>query len=117
MKFRADIMNCQDDGDIILSVCQCEGSDIEYEVIIQRNPPEYEAVEDIPGPKITCEQFGLDLVPGPEAIDFTDDIMTIVLSWRGNIEVDISHLTEKEQKDLKKTAKALFRNYQGNALE
>ncbi len=109
MRFRADITECENARDTILSVCQSGPDGIEHEVIIQRGPREYEFVEEHPGPKISCDDFGLDLVPGPEKITFSGDIMTIVLSGFDDIEVDMSILTREERNELKTVAKELFK--------
>jgi hypothetical protein len=108
MKFRADISQCENGRDTILSVCQSGPYGIEHEVIIQRSPREYEVFEDFPGPKISCDELGLDIVQGPESIDFSGGYMTIVLSDHEDIEVNISKLSKKEQVDLRVVAKALF---------
>jgi hypothetical protein len=109
MHFRADIANCENDRDKVLSVCQCgDDGEIEYEVIIQRGPKEFDVFDDVPGPRITCNELGLDLVPGPERILFSDNLLIIVLSDSTNIEVDISSLTEEEIQDLRTVAKAIF---------
>lgn len=109
MKLRADITKCENGRDTILSVAQSGPEGIEYKVIIQRGPREYEAFDDFPGPRISCDALDLDLAPGPESIRFSGDIMTIVLSEPENIEVDISRLTRERQEDLKTVAKALFK--------
>jgi len=109
MRFRADITGCENGRDKILSVCQSGPDGIEYEVIIQRGPKEFEFFEEHPGPKISCDDLGLDLTPGPDEITFSGDIMTIVLSTQENIEVDVSQLTREEQRELKKVAKELFK--------
>ncbi|MBW2595693.1 MAG: hypothetical protein JRC66_09190 [Deltaproteobacteria bacterium] len=109
MKFTADIITCENERDIILSVCRSGPDGIEHEVIIQRGPREFESFEEHPGPKLSCDELGLDLVPGPEKITFSGDIMTIVLSEPENIEVDISKLTRDDQEELKTVARALFR--------
>ena len=109
MRFRADITLCEIGTDRILSVCQSGPDGIEHEVIIQRGPREFEPFEEHPGPKITCDDLGLSLTPGPDEIRFSGDIMTIVLSTQENIEVDISELPRKEQRDLKKVAKVMFK--------
>jgi hypothetical protein len=110
MKFRADITTCENDQDKILSVCQSSvNGEVEHEVIIQRGPKEYDAFDDVPGPKITCDELGLDLVPGPERIIFSGNTMTIVLSEPENIEVDISRLTKGEIRELRAVAKAIFK--------
>ncbi|MBL7134547.1 MAG: hypothetical protein ISS78_10655 [Phycisphaerae bacterium] len=108
MRFRADITTCEQASDTILSVCQCGPDGIEYEVIIQRAPPEFEQFDPCPGPKLSCDQLGLHLVPGPEGITFSGGAMTIVVSRPENIEVDISRLSLDEQNELKAVAKALF---------
>jgi len=110
MRFRADITSCENDRDKILSVCECgTGGEIEHEVIIQRGPKEYDFFDDSPGPKISCNELGLDLVPGPERITFSGNIMTIVLSEPENIEVDLSRLSREEQQELRAVAKALYK--------
>ena len=110
MKFRADITTCENDRDKVLSVCQCgPDGDIEHQVIIQRGPKEFDVLDDSPGPKISCEELGLDIVPGPERIMFLEGKMTIALSEGENIEVDISQLPEEEQGELRTVAKELFR--------
>ena len=109
MKLRADISHCENGFDTILSVCQTGPDGIEHEVIIQRSPREYEAFEDVPGPKVSCDELGLDIAPGLERIDFSGACMTIVLSGKEKIEVDISNLTREEQEELRVVAKALFR--------
>lgn len=110
MKFRADIMTCENDRDKILSVCE-SGMDgeIKHEVIIQRGPKEYDAYDDSAGPKISCDELDLDLVPGPESITFSGDTMTIILSEPENIEVDISLLSREEKRELRAVAKAIFK--------
>jgi len=110
MRIRADISTIENDGrEQVLSVCQCgpEGM-IEHEIIIQRHAREYDIVEESPGPKISCDQLGLDIVPGPENIIFEGGVMNIILSGSEDIEVDISHLPGDEQTELKKVAKAVF---------
>ena len=109
MKIRADIATCENERDTILSMCQLGPEGIEREVIIQRGPREFEVIEEDPGPKISCEELGLDLVRGPEKITFSGNVMTIVLSDSGNIEVDISNLPRDEQEELKVVGKVLFR--------
>ena len=109
MKFKADITDCETGRDRILSVCQSGPDGIEHEVIIQRGPKEFEFFEEYPGPKISCDDLGLDLTPGPDDITFLGEIMTIVLSAQENIEVDISNLSPTEQRNLKKVAKALLK--------
>ena len=109
MKFRADITTCENGRDTILSACQSGPDGIEHEVIIQRGPREFEPFEEDPGPKLSCDELGLELVPGPEAITFSGNIMTIVLPEPENIEVDISKLTRDEQEELKTVAKVLFK--------
>jgi hypothetical protein len=108
MKLRADIATCENERDTILSVFQSGPDGIEREVIIQRGPREFEVLEEDPGPKISCEELGLDLVRGPEKITFSGDSMTIVLSDAESIEVDISELTKHEKEELKVVAKILF---------
>ena len=95
--------------DKILAVCQSGPDGIEYEVIIQRGPKEFDLFDEHPGPKISCDDLGLDVTPGPDEITFSGDIMTIVLSAQENIEVDISNLSRSEQCELKKVAKDLFK--------
>ena len=109
MKMRADIATLEDKRDKILSVCQMgsEG-DIEHEIIILRGPKEFDFIDDQPGPRISCEDLGLDLEPGPEAVTFSGDCMKIVIAGHENIEVDISRLSPEERKDLVKVAEALF---------
>jgi len=110
MKFKADICTCENTHDKILSVCQCGvDGDIEHEVIIQRGPKEYDMIDDALGPKITCDDLGLDLAPGPEEIIFSGLIMTIVLSETECIEVDISGLDDDDQQKLRVVAKELFK--------
>ena len=110
MKFRADICELENGRDKILSVCQCgPHGEIEHEVIIQRGPKEYDEFDDHPGPKISYEDLHLDIVPGPERIEFSGDSMMIVLSGSENIEADISRLTQEEQEKLRTVAKALFK--------
>ncbi|MCX6996545.1 MAG: hypothetical protein NTV49_05555 [Kiritimatiellaeota bacterium] len=110
MKFRADITSCENGRDKILSACQC-GPDgvIEHEFIIQRGPKEYDVLDDLPGPRISCEELGLDLAPGPVNITFSEGRMTIALFAVENIEVDISRLSKKEQRELHIVAKELFK--------
>jgi hypothetical protein len=110
MKFRADIATLEDKRDKILSVCQCgpEG-EIEYEVIIQRAPKKFEIFEDIPGPKISFTPLGLKLAPGPAAIRFSGNIMTIVTTGHEDIEVDLSPLADGERALLLKVAEKLFK--------
>ena len=72
MHFNADICTCESGSDKILSVCQCgPDGEIEHEVIIQRGPREFDVLDDTPGPRISCEELGLDLEPGPEEIVFS----------------------------------------------
>ncbi len=55
MKFRADITDCENGRDKVLSVCQvAPDGDIEHKVIIQRQPKEFDFFDDQPGPKISC---------------------------------------------------------------
>ncbi len=109
MRFRADIVQCENGRDKVLSVCQAGPDDIEHEVIIQRGPKEYEHLEEYPGPTISCDDVGLDLVSGPDAITFKGDIMTIVLFGNENVEVDISDLSQEDQRDLQEVARELFK--------
>lgn len=110
MKFRADITNCEDGRDKILSVCQVDPDGIiEHELIIQRQPKEFDAFDDQPGPKISCKELGLDLEPGPKEIRFSGDFMTIVIEGSKNIQVDLSRLSKKERKELKTVARAIFK--------
>ena len=110
MKIRADICELENGRDKILSVCQCgPHGEIEHEVIIQRGPKEYDRFDDHPGARISCEDLHLDIVPGPERIEFSGDSMTIILSGHENIEVDIARLTNEEQEKLRTVAKALFK--------
>jgi len=109
MKFRADISVCEDDEDKVLSVSQCDAEGyVQDQIIIQRGPKEFDALDDAPGPRISCEALGLDLAPGPEEITFSGDLMTIVLSDGENIEVDISGLERDEKSELRAVAKKLF---------
>lgn len=109
MKFSADISTCENGRDKILSVCQSGADGTRHEVIIQRGPKEFDFIEEFPGPRISCNDLGLDLVLGPNAITFSGSIMTIVLSTPENIEVDISQLPRVERRALKKVAKELFK--------
>ena len=110
MKFRADFANCENDKDKILSVCE-SGSDgeIVHEVIIQRGPKEFDRFDETPGPKISCDELGLDIVPGPDKIEFSGETMTIFLSEPENIEVDISRLSKREKQQLMTVAEAIFK--------
>jgi hypothetical protein len=68
MKFKADIATCEDGRDKILSVCQSNpDGDVLHEIIIQRSPKEFDVLTGDPGPRISCEDLGLDLEPGPES--------------------------------------------------
>lgn len=110
MKFRADITDCENGRDKVLSVCQvAPDGDIEQEVIIQRQPREFDVFDDQPGPKITCKELGLDLELGPKEIRFSGDFMTIVIEGSENIQVDISRLSKKERKELKTVARTIFK--------
>jgi len=110
MKFIADICTCENGHDKILSVCHCgPDGEIVHEVIIQRGPKEFDVLDDTPGPIISCDDLGLDLEPGPEEIMFSGNIMTIVLSGTGNIEVDMSKLNDDEHRELRILAQELFR--------
>lgn len=110
MHFIADICTCENTRDKILSVAQCgPDGDIEHEVIIQRGPREFDVLDDAPGPRISCDDLGLDLVPGPEEIVFSGFLMTIILPGDENIEVDISGMDEDEQNELRVVAQELFR--------
>lgn len=110
MKFKADMAECENGRDKILSVWQIgpDGS-LQHQVIIQRGPKEYDARDDAPGPKISCEELGLDLAPGPKRILIGRGVMTIVLSEEEKIEVDISGLPKNEQHDLKVVAEELLK--------
>jgi hypothetical protein len=110
MRFRADIATLEDKRDKILSVCQLgpEG-EIEYEVIVQRGPKEYDILDDAPGPKISFADLGLDLAPGPAAIRFSGNIMSIVVTGHEDIEVDLSPLADDERALLMKVAGKLFK--------
>lgn len=109
MKFKADIATCEDGRDKILSVCQSNpDGDVLHEIIIQRGPEELDFLTDDPGPRISCVDFGLDLEPGPESIEFTGDLMTIVVAGHEEIEVDLSPLEAEDRKALRKVAKRLF---------
>jgi hypothetical protein len=110
MHFIADICTCENTRDKILSVAQCGPNGvIEHEVIIQRAPKEFDLFDDNPGPKISCDDLDIDLLPGPEKIVFSGFLMTIILSGDENIEVDISRLDDDEQKELRVVARELFR--------
>lgn len=109
MKFIADISTCENTRDKILSVCQCGvDGEIEHELIIQRGPKEFDVLDDTPGPRVSCDDLGLDLAAGPEDIVFSGFTMTVVLSGEENIEVDISGLDDDEQRELKIVAQELF---------
>lgn len=110
MRFRADIATLEDKRDKVLSVCQLgpEG-EIEYEVAIQRGPKEFDILDDAPGPKISFDALGLDLAPGPAAIRFSGNIMSIVVTGHGDIEVDLSPLADDERALLMKVAGKLFK--------
>jgi hypothetical protein len=109
MKFRADISQCEDIRDAILSVCQC-GTDggIEHQLTIHRGPKEYAALDDQHGPKVSCKDLGLYLRPGPDEIVFSGNFMTVILSGHEDIVVDISGLDDEEQQQLRTVAQALF---------
>lgn len=109
MEFRADIATLENKRDKILSVCQL-GPDgkIEYEVIIQRGPKKFDVFDDAPGPKISFKPFGLHLTPGPAAIRFVGDIMSIVVTGHEDIQVDLSPLADRERSLLMKVAGKLF---------
>ena len=110
MKFKANICTCENSFDKVLSVCQSEpGARILNEVIIQRGPKQFDVFDDVPGPKISFDEYGLDMEPGPENIIFSGDIMTIVLSGHEDIEVDISGLTKEEKKELQVVAIEIFK--------
>lgn len=110
MKFRADFINCENGSDKILSVCESGvNGEIVHEVIIQRGPKKFDRFDDMPGPKISFDELGLDITPGPEKIEFSDDIMTIVLSKLENIEIDISRLSKREKRQLMALAKIIFK--------
>jgi hypothetical protein len=110
MRFRADIATLENKRDKVLSVCQLgpEG-EIEYEVIIQRGPKEYDILDDAPGPKISFDPLGLYLAPGPAAIRFSGNIMSIVVTGQEDIEVDLSPLSDNERALLMKVAGNLFK--------
>ncbi len=110
MKITADICTCENTQDKILSVCKIGvDGEIEHEVIIQRGPKEFDVLDDAPGPKISCDDLGLHLAPGPEEIKFSGPIMTIVLSGTDCIEVDISGLDDDDQQELRVVAHELFK--------
>jgi len=110
MRFRADIATLEDKRDKILSVCQLgPDGEIEYEVIIQRGPKEYDILDDAPGPKISFAPLGLYLEPGPAAIRFSGNIMSIVVTGHEDIEVDLSPLADGERAFLMKVAGNLFK--------
>lgn len=110
MKFRADFANCENGKDKILSVCESgTNGEIMHEVIIQRGPKEFDRFDEAPGPKISCDELGLDIVPGPDKIQFSGDTMTIVLSELEDIEIDISRLSKKEKRQLMTVAKVIFK--------
>ena len=110
MKLVADICTCENTQDKILSVAQCgPDGEIEREVIIQRGPKEFDVLDETPGPRISCDDLGLELAPGPEEVVFSGFLMTIILSGDENIEVDISGLDGYEQKDLRVVAQELFK--------
>ena len=110
MKFRADIATLEDARDKILSVCQCgPEEEIEYELIIQRGPKEYDILDDAPGPKISFAPLGLDLAPGLAAIRFSGDTMSIVVTSCEDIEVDLSPLADDERAFLVKVARKILK--------
>ena len=110
MKFKADIATCESGKDKILSVCQSNpGGDVRHEIIIQRGPKEFDFLIEHPGPQISCADLGLDLVPGPESIQFSGDLMMITVSGHEEIQVDLSALDPNTRKQLWKVAKKLFR--------
>jgi len=110
MKMIADICECENTRDKILSVDQCgPDGEIEHEVIIQRGPKEYDQFDDEPGPKISCDDLGLDIVPGPTDIVFSGSLMRIVLPDAEDIEVDISGLDDEEVHQMKVVAEELFK--------
>ena len=110
MKFKADIATCEDGTDKILSVCQINpDGDVLYEIIIQRGPKEFDFLTDHPGPRISCEDLGLDLEPGPESIGFSGDLMTIIVAGYEEIEVDLSPLDTESRKALREVAETLFK--------
>ncbi len=108
MKFAADTTTCESGMDTVLWLCQSGSNRIEHEVIIHRGPREFERFRQHAGPTLSCEELGLNLVPGPENIVFAGEVMNIVMSGPDDIEVDISRLTREEQKDLKVAARELF---------
>jgi len=108
MKFKADIATCEDGRDKILSVCQSNpDGDVLHEIIIQRSPKEFDFLTGDPGPRISCEDLGLDLEPGPESIAFSGDLMTIIVAGHEQIEVDLSLLDMEDRKALQEVAKRL----------
>jgi hypothetical protein len=108
--FTAHISTCENGRDKVLPVCQCGAeAEIEHELIISRGPKESDMFEETRGPRITYEQVGLAMSPGPKEILFSGDTMTVVVSSKESIEVDISELEDEEKQDLKAVAKALFR--------
>lgn len=109
MKFKADIATCEDGRDKILSVCQSNHcGDVLHEIIIQRAPKELDFLVEDPGPKITCEELGLELEPGPKSIRFAGDVMRILVTGHEEIQVDLSGLNAGTKKALRKVAKKLF---------
>ena len=107
--FKAHISTCENEADKVLSVCQCDSDGgIEHELIIQRGPKEFELFDDMSGPRISYDQIGLDMAPGPKEILFAGDTMTVVVSSKESIEIDISELDGEEIRELKAVAKALF---------
>ncbi len=110
MKFKANICACENGFDKVLSVCQsAPAAGILNEVIIQRGPKQFDVFDDVPGPKISFDEYGLDMEPDPEKIIVAGDIMTIVLSGQEDIEVDISGLTREEKMELQVVAIEIFK--------
>jgi len=109
MRMRADIATCENGRDKILSVCQLDADgEIAHEITIQRSPKEYDIFDENPGPKISCDELGLDLATGPQAIRFAGNTMVIVLAQCEDIEADLSPLTPEERADLRNVAEKLF---------
>jgi hypothetical protein len=99
-----------ENGKDILSVCQSNpGGDVRHDIIIQRGPKEFDFLIEHPGPRISYEDLGLDLVPGPESIRFSSDLMVITVAGHKDIQVDLSALDHNSRKQLRKAAKKLFR--------
>jgi hypothetical protein len=52
--------------------------------------PEFDFLVADPGPKIPCAELGLELAPGLGSMQFSGDVITIVVAGRDEIQVDLS---------------------------